>query len=427
MISSSLADVVLLISLIVSAGTYLFVSKREGSYVNIMTPSFVFKISACYLLPLFFNHVFGIGASSYAYTYIYATLAVENVAFAYSYTRPSRKLIRIPLRYSYNNFDLLSFGCLGVAVLMYLPILLQFPEYLLSPRQIYAETRTGFGVNFFISSAFAYLAVVLILFTRRSRLVKGFVILVSAVVLGLHGSKGQMLSLIFFLALFEVYVRGRKLRLLTSLFVGLGLGFFVLLLFAATMALGDNPAEALEAISQYSDYTRNAMLVIDSHFPLQYGRLTIEAGTIGRIPRLLMPNKPKNFGAFYLADQFFPEAMDQDAGTPDFGIGLQYADFGVLAIVYVGAFAMLTGWLSRIFVGRLRKSHHPADFVLVAFLAGLSLFPVGGAGWLLPEALAVAAFLCFASRIGADKVYRERLVSAPRLATQSMGPNRGSI
>ena len=92
------------------------------------------------------------------------------------------------------------------------------------------------------------------------------------------------------------------------------------------------------------------MLVIDSHFPLQYGRLTMEAGTIGRIPRLLMPNKPKNLASCISMISSFPSTWMRDAGAPDFGIGVQYADFGALAIVYLVAFAMLRGWLARIFV-----------------------------------------------------------------------------
>jgi hypothetical protein len=111
----------------------------------------------------------------------------------------------------------------------------------------------------------------------------------------------------------------------------------------------------------------------------------------------------------YLDDQFFPESMDLDAGSPDFGIGVQYADFGVLAIAYLAGFAILRGWMARVFVGRLKKSAHPADFVLVAFLAEISLIPVGGIGWLLPEAVIIALFLRFASTFGADKIYRERI------------------
>jgi hypothetical protein len=425
MISSSLADGVLLASLTVSLGSYAYVSRREGSYLNILTPSFVIGIPAYYLLPLFFTYVFGNDASVYAYVYVYATLALENVVFVYAYTRPAKRLIRLPLRYSYSNFDTLSYVFLAIAVLMYLPILLQFPEYLLDPRQIYTHTRTGFGVNFYISSTLAYLAVILIQFSGRSRWVKGFVILVAAVVLSLHGSKAQMLSLVLLLALFEVYVRGRKLKLMSSLIAGVGLGFFLLLLFAATMALGDSTAEILETISQYSDYTRNAMLVMDSHFPLQYGRLTMEAQIIGRIPRVLMPNKPKDFGGLYLSDQFYPEAMDADIGAPDFGIGVQYADFGEFAIVYLAIFAILRGWLARVFVSRLSSTRHPADFFLVAFLAGLSLFPVGAVGWLLPEALIVAVFLRMASTVGADSVYSERN-TVPRLLGPRILPSPNS-
>lgn len=409
MISVSFSDMVLAASLIVSLGAYVWVSKRDGSFLNVMTPAFVIAIPGYYLLPLFFTHVFGTDASPYAYIYVYATVAVQNVAFAYAYTRPTRRLLRLPFRYSYRNFDRLSFAFLGLGALMYAPILLQFPEYILDPRQLYTHTRTGFGINFYVSSTLAYLAVILIQFSGRSRWVKGLVIVFAAAVLSLHGSKGQMLSLILMLALFEVYAGRRKLKLLPSLFAGVGLSFFLLFLFAATMSLGDSPAKALEAISRYSDYTRNAMLLIDSHFPLQYGRLTLEAQTIARIPRLLMPSKPRNFGALYLDDVFYPEAMDADAGPPDFGVGVQYADFGVLAVAYLAVFAMLRGWLVQVFVRRLSFSHHPADFFLVAFLAEIALFPIGAVGWLLPEALTVAIFLRFASCFGAGKVYRERI------------------
>jgi hypothetical protein len=408
-ISSTLADVVLCISLIVSLAAYIVVSRHEGTYLNILTPSFLVIIPAYYLLPLFFAHVFGNDASPYAYIYVYTTLAVENVAFAYAYTRPVKKRIRLPLGYSYKNFVWLAFGALGLAVLMYAPILMEFPEYILDPRQIYTHTRTGFGINFYLSSPLAYLAVILIMFSGRSRLLKGIVILGSAIVLALHGSKGQVLSLVLLLALFEVYVKMQKVKLLPSLLAGIAMSLFTLLLLAATMTLGESPAEVLESVSSYSDYTRNAMMLIDSNFPTQYGRLTLESQIIGRIPRALMPSKPKNFGGLYLDEWFFPQSVDEDAGSPDFGIGMQYADFGVLAIVYLCLFSLFRGWLARIFVNRLRVSGHPSDFVLVAFLADIALIPVGGVGWLLPETLFIVLLLRFASTFGADKIYHERI------------------
>jgi hypothetical protein len=422
MISLWLSDTVLTLSLGVSLLSYVAVSRRDGSYLNVMTPAFIIGIPGYYLLPMFFTHVFGTDASPYAYIYVYLTLAVQNLAFAYTYTRRTQRLFRFPFRYSHANFDRLSFVFLGIAGLMYLPILLQFPEYILDPRQLYTHTRTGFGLNFYISSTFAYLAVILIQFSGRSGWVKGCVILIAAAVLALHGSKGQMLSLVLLIALFEVYVRGRKLKLLPSIFAGAALGVFLILLFAATMTLGDTVGEAMEAISGYSDYTQNAMLLIDSHFPIQYGRLTLEGQIIGRIPRVLMPSKPKAYGGVYLDEEFYPRSMDLDQGAPDFGIGVQYADFGAFAIVYLAAFAMLRGWLAQIFVRRLKFSRHPADFFLVAFLAEISLFPIGGVGWLLPEALTVAVLLRLASCVGAKSVYRERITTKLRFVSPPQSP-----
>jgi hypothetical protein len=421
MIPTLHADLVLLISLIISVCVYVLVSEREGSYLNVLTPNFLTSIPAYYLLPIFFTHVIGNDATEYAYIYVYLTIAAENVLFAYAYLRPTRRLVRFPLRYSYKNFSALSFGLLGLALLMYAPVLLEFPEYIFSPRQIYEKTRVGFGVNYYISSTLAFLAVILVQFSGRSRWIRWSVVLVAAAVLILHGSKGQVLSLVLILVLFEVYVRDRKVSFLPSLIIGGGVGVIVLALFAATIALDPDPLEALQSLSEYSDYTRNAMLVIDSHFPVQYGRLTVESHFYGRMPRVLVPSKPKNFGALYLDDQFFPESLDEEAGSPDFGIGVQYADFGFLAIVYLGLFAILRGWLARIFVRRLHRSLHPADFFLVAFFANIPLFPVGGIGWLLPEALLVALCLRFASRIGADKVYREEVrFGQPALPAQRL-------
>lgn len=409
MISISIADTVLLISLAISAGTYVWVSRREGSYLNILTPAFLMAIPAHYLLPLFTTHFFGNDATPYSYTYVYATLAVENVAFAVAYLGSTRNLLRLPFRFSYSNFGALSVAFLAIAILMYVPILLEFPEYILDPRQIYEHTRVGFGVNYYVSSTLAYLSLILILFSEYSRSIRWAVVLVATALLSLHGSKGQVLSVFLILALYQIYVRARKVRLLSSLIVAGCLSVLVLLLFVATMAIDRDPFEAIRTISEYSDYTRNAMLVIDSHFPLQFGRLTMESHVYGRIPRFLLPDKPTNFGALYLDDQFFGESLDEEKGAPDFGIGVQYADFGALAIVYLAVFAVFRGWLARTFVRRLQGSQHPADFFMVAFLANISLFPVGAVGWLLPEAFLVAFFLRFASQVGAETLYSEQI------------------
>jgi len=394
------------VSLLIAVLTYVWLSKHEGSSINILTPSFLMAIPAFYLLPLVYLNLFGPEGSIYAHFWVYSALAIEPLAFVSAYTRTGDKVVRLPGVSSYSNFGFVSLLCLAVGIMLYVPVLIQFREFIFDPRQIYAQTRTGFGIHAFVSSTLAYTAVILILFSRRSKILKIFVILLATGLLSLHGSKGQVLSVVLILLLYYVYVLGQKIALGRAMIVYACSAIVVLLLFAATMSLGENAADALEAISKYSDYTRNAMLVIDSRYPVQYGRLTLESNTLGLVPRQLMPGKPKNFGAFALAEEFYPEWFDGDTGSPAFGVGLQFADFGSWAVVYLAFVAALRGWLARIFVNRLKMTKHPADFFVVVFLADVSIFPLG-VGWLLPEALLVAVFLRFVSRIGVKTVFRE--------------------
>ncbi|MGA2101422.1 MAG: hypothetical protein ABSG34_09990 [Candidatus Sulfotelmatobacter sp.] len=407
MISNGLGNSILLTSLIAVFGAYAFVSRHEGSYLNILTPALIINVPASFLLPLAYNNLFGVEASAYAFAFVYATLAIESVVFAYFYTRPRINPIRLPFHFGYDNLGKLALLALGLSALMFAPILIEFREDILDPRRIYEQTRTGFGVTYYISSTCAYLTIILILFSKQSFVRKALIVLVSGILISLHGSKGQVLSVFFLLILFETYVNRRKLKLLHASLVGFGLALVLAGLFVATMALG-SPLEAVETLSQYSDYTRNAMLVIDSNLPRQFGRLTFESNVLGLVPRVLVPSKPKNFGALYLDEEFYPDALDADKGAPAFGVGVQYADFGFLSIVYLGLFAAFKGWLASVFVFRLKQTRHPADFLMVAFLADVTVFPIG-IGWLLPETLLVAMFLRYVSCFGARKIYHERI------------------
>jgi len=393
-------------SLLISVLAYLALSAREGSLINIMTPYFVTSIPAFYLLPFAYLELFGAETSAYSYFWVYAALAVETICFVYVYLRTADHLARLPGLSSYANFGLMSFLCLLAGIVIYVPVLIEFRDFLFEPRQIYMQTRTGFGAQTFVSSTLAYLAVILILFSNRSKTAKTLTILLATALLLLHGSKAQVLSMAFILLLYRVYAQRRKIAFVRAVALYVIAGAVGLGLFAATMTLGEDASEMLETISEYSDYTRNAMLVVDSHFPRQYGRLTLESNTLAVIPRQFMPGKPKNFGAFALAEEFYPEWFDKDTGSPAFGVGVQYADFGPLAIVYIGLMAALKGWLARIFVNRLKLTNHPADFFMLIFLGDISVFPVG-VGWLLPEALLLALLLRLLSSVGARTAFRD--------------------
>src|SRR4029077_9354143 len=134
--------------------------------------------------------------STYAHFCVYSALAVEPLAFVYAYIRTGDKVVRVPGASSYSNFGVVSLLCLSIGLLLYIPVLIQFSEFIFDPRQIYTQTRTGFGIRAFASSTLAYLAVILILFSKRSKTVKIFTILLATGLLSLHGSKGQVLSVI---------------------------------------------------------------------------------------------------------------------------------------------------------------------------------------------------------------------------------------
>src|SRR5258705_10409840 len=122
MIPIHLAVLAIGASLLVAVLAYIVLSKNEGSSLNILTPSFITAFPALYLLPLVYLRVFGPEASTYAYFWVYVTLAVETLVFVYAYTRTGNKVVRLPGLSSYCNFERVSVLCLCVGILLYVPV-----------------------------------------------------------------------------------------------------------------------------------------------------------------------------------------------------------------------------------------------------------------------------------------------------------------
>src|SRR5262249_36729826 len=128
----------------------------------------------------------------------------------------------------------------------------------------------------------------------------------------------------------------------------------------------------------YSDYTRNAMMVIDDkNLEPQLGRLRLEETIYGALPRTVFPDKPKDFGPFWLAKRYFPQRFDSETGAPAFGLGVAYADFGPFAAFYYFAAALATGVMLKLLVARLRQRPDPGTFLLFLVLMDMQLVPTG--------------------------------------------------
>jgi hypothetical protein len=317
-----------------------------------------------------------------------------------------------------HNYTLSPWILLAASILLYLPILIEFREFLLFPREIYMRTRTGYGIEFFGSSLLMYLALITYLFKRKKSLSGGVVLGgICIALIYLHGSKGELLELIEIFILYRVYILRRAVTFASAVASIGAIALVGCLSFALFEGL-TNVGELAVSMAGYSDYTQNAILVIDNpNGQFFWGRLTLEDEIYTRIPRLIMPNKPKDFGSFKLASIYYPEWFQGDTGSPAFGIGEQYADFGVFAIILISLWSVLSGWVAALLVASLRRRPEPGRFVVLLFFSGVDIIPLGS-GYLLPETIVLAAALAF--------VYRHRLAlfKKPRM-TKLLGAPAG--
>ncbi|HHD7223326.1 TPA: O-antigen polymerase, partial [Citrobacter freundii] len=170
--------------------------------------------------------------------------------------------------------------------------------------------------------------------------------------------------------------------------------------FAYTFSDG-NP---IENMANYSDYTRNAVLIASSKFDFMYGKLLMESEIYSRIPRALWTGKPDDFGALYLAKVFFPDAFYRNQGAPAFGYGELYADFGLFTPVWLIISGVFKGILAKYFSNKTQQTKSAHYFIMFLFCIGIGIIPVS-MGWLFPEHLMVAFMVFVASSLIISKRY----------------------
>jgi hypothetical protein len=372
---------IILISLAFVVMAYIFVSRREDNWVNILTPFLLFSVPGWYVLELVYGSVFGYEASVYAYFYCYLTYALGVGATVAGYIAMPARPLGIFIKVPRIRIPGVPFLFLAFAVLLYAGILIKFPGLLVSPRQIYELTRSGFGLQFFLSAFAVYMGFILLLFSpRKNKVVSAVFWLVSLVVLYLHGSKGQLLNWFLVALYFFVFVAGKRFDF--KRVVGLAMGAICLIssLFYIT-SYGSAASDLLLDMANYADYTRNAAMIIDDQtLAPQMGRLAAESKLYIMVPRALFPDKPKDYGGFWLVKRYYPDKYELEAGAPDLGLGFLYADFGAFAIVYYCIGALLAGVSMKVLVTRLRQRPDAGTFLLLLVFLDVGLIPTGAGG-----------------------------------------------
>jgi hypothetical protein len=379
---------------------YWLVSRRSESWLNFATLPLLSNICLNGVLEVLSLDTIGPSGSLYAYTYIMATYTAIAIAYVVGmHVQPPNLKILQPLRTQEHWSPIIPWGSLLLGFLIYLPVLITYRAYLLEPRIIYANTSTGYGLQFFISSMFTTVAWSSFLFVKRNFRTTIIFFILCAVMLYLHGSKGQLITLFIINLLYGTYALNRRVSLGRFLPM-LGLG---VILFAGIFLLLTNIdfTDTLRTMENFSDYTRNGMLVIDEPLVSKapyYGRLTIEDEAYSRLPRVLYPEKPKDFGQVRLAELFFPDWFDQITGTPAFGVGVAYADFGAFAILFIFVFNVWTTWITIGVIRRFQETPNPGLFILLLFFSGIALIPLG-VGFLLPESFVLAYLINLSFRL----------------------------
>jgi oligosaccharide repeat unit polymerase len=390
---------IMTVSLGVVVASIVAISIKDKSWINWYTFPAAQKVGAIYVLPAIYMWTIGPTGSTFAYVYYYASCAAVSLltAASYCYLRP----VRIPQRPGgrISKLRALPWTLLLMAFLLYSPVLIAFHQFLGQPREIYANfSAAGYGLNFFGSAALVSLGFITYLF-KETKNALGYFIFIAACtgLIYLHGSKGQLLSLALIGILYRVYIKRRKATFkMASLIIGC-IALLTALLFTIFGTVSDQ-IELIDHMAGYADYSRNAMMVIDDPtLPRYLGQLEFEEEFYSRMPRILVPNKPRAFGQVRLTLRYYPAWFRDSAGTPSFDIGEQYADFGAAAIFVLGAGAVFTGWLARSISASLALRPSLGRFLVLLFLSGISLIPLG-AGYLLPETILVAAALSFFQR-----------------------------
>lgn len=404
------------ISLLAVAAAYLYASQREKTFVNVFTPMFAIMIPTEYLLEIYHVLEFGPQHSPYAFALSYATYTAYTVGLVFAYTAIRMPSLQLPFdEYSAGRGRLPAYLLLAGAIALYLPVLIKFHSQITDPRAIYQETRVGYGVYFFLSLTLAYLALIMLLFAKNARKFEvALFILVCVTFVWLQGSKGHILGFVFILAMHSVYVKGRRISFPKFLaFV------FALSIFGGVLFLITTPSlildQGINGLAGYSDYTRNGMKVIDSRMGPFYGKLTLQNQIYTRIPRAIDPEKPRDFGDFYLAKHFFPDIYVLHAGAPAFGNGAWFADFGIVAIPLQFLAGILIGLMLKIFKQSTIRYRSPGNFVMLLFASGVPLIALGQA-FLLPESLAIAIF---ANALFAIRVRHSKTLNSPTQALLS--------
>ncbi|MBS1204988.1 MAG: polymerase [Proteobacteria bacterium] len=389
----------ILLCVLIVIALYFFTVKMEGKVVNAMVPYIIISMPTLYIFECFYIYLTGGTEYTVEYMFFYACYIIYIFSFMAGYLLTQNNNISEEKFRQKHRYGMASLFFTILAFVFYLPVLIEFKEYLLQPRRIYELTRTGYGIYFYPSLMFSLIASICAFFIYKRHKFFAFLTLSSNILLILlHGNKGPIFSIFIAFIIYLSYIENRKIKLM-FLFKSVAVISLIVTVFFAYTYAGGNP---LENMAYYSDYTRNAVLIAHSDFDFMYGQLMLESEIYSRIPRALWHSKPDDFGALYLAKVFFPDAFYRNQGAPAFGYGEYFADFGYLTPLWLLISGVFKGILAKYFSNKTQQTKSAHYFILFLFCIGVSVIPVS-MGWLFPEHVVIAVMVFMVSTMKISK------------------------
>jgi hypothetical protein len=398
---------------------FLLYSRKVGSVVNSITIFTGMKIAIEFIFE-------PIGFILHLFDYDVWSMFIINLLSFCGYAAFIIGLLIVPNNVSFRQYSIFSkhlpaaWMFLFGAWLIYLPVLIEFRVHLTDPRRIYELTRTGYGLYTFGSALLTFIAYILFQMSSQRRALIFYVVILSLV--ALKGTKGQFIVLLSIWIISKLYIYGFKYSLTKSaIFLST---FAVIGMYVFALNFRGDIENIFVSISEYSDYNRNGAFIVGSDtFGYYDGRLTAESQWISKIPRALWPEKPKVFGEFRLAQQYYPQWFMLDQGSPSFGIGIYFADFGWLAFVIYPLSQFVIGYLLARCLNRLETRPNVFYFIMSVYFSGNNLFSSGSGNYAIEHAVIGLAVLTLL-RIAGNRPTHNKSLSRTSYDTSQDGRGR---
>jgi len=377
------------------AWLYILVSKRERSYLNIITPFFMLATVKTFFLEVWRLFRLDMWGSDVAFVLVVIANGFYIGAFIFSFILLGKRKGFVIFHLSSKNgkYWVESLVFLILCVVFFFPIYKEFGnQVFLDSRYVYTQTRTGWGIYYFVSAFFAYFSLVFCLYSIKPKLVNVLCVAIFySLLLFFLGSKGKVLGAwtIIFIWYLKQFKPQFSLKMLCTVFA-------LILPLAAILVSGFTTggtkdltlAEKVDFAAMYADYSKNESLVIDDkNMSLMFGKMMFEEFFVSKIPRVFYQNKPKDFGQFYLAEKYYPDRFDMDTGSPSFGKAMYFVDFGYLALFVIALFSFASGLFACMSWNGILFKDNPYNFIVACTFNGVSFIAVGVGSFLIETVL----------------------------------------